>query len=282
MKLKIDHVAIAGSRLAPLQDAFAEVGLKTDYGGPHSNGITHMSLLGFADGSYIELISSFKTTETSPWWHEHIIGDGGPCAWAVEVEDVAEEASRAAALGIPVDGPTYYHRERPDGTRVEWDLAIIGNEGMGALLPFVLKDRTPRHYRVSTSVSVGDTELTGIGLLVLGVKDMERACNLFQCVYGLPAPPQLTESSGLKVSLASFHEQPFALATPLESDGWLSERLARFGDSPCACLIGTTDLAASMKRFPLRESEPWFGRQVAWFNSPALDRLRIGVIGLKR
>ena len=58
--LKIDHVTIAGPRLEAMQAAFAGLGFTTDYGGPHSNGITHMALLGFRDGSYIELISSLE------------------------------------------------------------------------------------------------------------------------------------------------------------------------------------------------------------------------------
>ena len=53
--LKIDHVTIAGPELAPMERAFAGVGLVTDYGGPHSNGVTHMAWLGFNDGSYNEL-----------------------------------------------------------------------------------------------------------------------------------------------------------------------------------------------------------------------------------
>ncbi len=279
MKLKIDHVAVAGSRLEPLQSAFADVGLATDYGGPHSNGVTHMSLLGFDDGSYIELISSLRSDRVSPWWHEHIVGDAGPCAWALETDDVAVEAQRARALGITVAGPTHVFRDRPDGTRVEWDQAILGDHGMGALLPFVLKDRTPRHYRVKPSVSVADTELKAVGLVVLGIADLDRASKLFQHLYDLP-PPTVCESSSFAATLAHFENQPFALATPPAPQGWLHNRLMQFGDSPCACLIGTTDFAASKKRFPLGKVETWFDRQVAWFGAAAFDRLKIGLIEL--
>ena len=80
MHLKIDQVTIPGSSLAEMDKAFADIGLTTDYGGPHSNGITHMSLLGFDDGSYIELISSLEPgKKDSAFWGEHIAGNGGPC-----------------------------------------------------------------------------------------------------------------------------------------------------------------------------------------------------------
>src|SRR5437667_9181970 len=115
MDLKIDHFTIAGRDLAQLDQLFSNLGMTTDYGGLHSNGITHMSLLGFDDGSYIELISTLETGKKSPLWNGHISNNGGPCAWAVEVDDIHAEAARIASLGLPVKGPLYYNRKRPDG-----------------------------------------------------------------------------------------------------------------------------------------------------------------------
>ena len=66
----------------------------------------HMALLGFKDGSYIELISTQtpEPLENIPAWGKHIVGDGGPCAWAIQVDDVAAEAARVSALGLSVVG----------------------------------------------------------------------------------------------------------------------------------------------------------------------------------
>ena len=50
MTVKIDHATLAAPTLAQLDQAFTSLGLKPVYGGPHSNQITHMSLLGFEDG----------------------------------------------------------------------------------------------------------------------------------------------------------------------------------------------------------------------------------------
>ena len=66
--MKLDHVTIAGSSLDRLRDAFARIGLATEYGGAHANGVTHMALLGFDDGSYIELASTVK-----PGWRSVMI-----------------------------------------------------------------------------------------------------------------------------------------------------------------------------------------------------------------
>src|SRR5205807_845756 len=133
LNLQIDHVTVAGSDLALLQRAFAEAGLPTDYGGLHSNGVTHMALLGFEDGSYLELISTVKAGAPSPWWPRQIVEDGGPCAWCARVDDLAAECARLSGLGILVQGPTSFHRERPDGARVEWDLAFLGTGERGAV-----------------------------------------------------------------------------------------------------------------------------------------------------
>ncbi len=278
MQLKIDHVTIAAPRLEPLQRAFAEAGLAPDYGGPHSNNVTHMAFVGFDDGSYIELISTLAPGARSPWWDAHIAGDAGPCAWAVEVEDVAAEAERVRALGIPVDGPRHYARERPDGMRIEWDLAILGEQGMGAQLPFIIKDRTPRAQRVSPSASVAGTELRGIALVVLSVVDIEPTIRLLQQVYSLPAP-QRQDLPSFGAALAGFVGQPFALAAPLAADNWLAQRLARFGPSPCAFLIGTKDIQGSPQRLPLSAPGHVFGRELRWFRGEPLHRYRLGVIG---
>ncbi|PSQ09805.1 hypothetical protein BRC93_12015 [Halobacteriales archaeon QS_5_70_15] len=56
----VDHAVVAGSDLDALGTAFADVGLETEYGGEHSNGVTHNRTLGFADGSYLELISTIE------------------------------------------------------------------------------------------------------------------------------------------------------------------------------------------------------------------------------
>ncbi len=279
MQLKIDHVTIAGSRLETLQRAFAEAGLATDYGGPHSNNVSHMALLGFDDGSYIELISTLEPGQRSPWWDAHIRDDGGPCAWAVEVDDVAAETRRVAGLGISVDGPIHYARERPDGVRIEWDLAILGEQGMGALLPFVIKDQTPRKLRVSPSASVAGTALTGVALVIIAVPAIEPASELFQRVYGLPVPA-ISEWHELGARFARFEEQPFALAAPLDTGSWLRNRLDRFGPSPCAYLIGSTDIAATAKRLPVTNTRGWSGQRLAWFALQTASHLRLGVINV--
>jgi hypothetical protein len=275
--LKIDHVTIAGPDLARMQQAFARLSLTTDYGGLHANGITHMALLGFRDGSYLELISAVEPGQKDEvYWGEQIVGDGGPCAWAVRVEDVAAEAARIAALGIEVDGPVYGNRRRPDETVVEWEQAILGRQGAGAKLPFMIKDITPRTWRVTPSASVVNGSLVGITAVVLGVQKLEESIALFQRVYGWPEPLIKTERT-FEAHLAAFQDAPVVLAMPLSEESWLGQRLARFGESPCAYLIGTDDFGTACRQFDLAEADPWFDHSLAWFDPAKLNGVRLGV-----
>lgn len=275
--LTIDHVTIAGPALAPMEQAFAGVGLPTDYGGPHSNGITHMALLGFADGSYIELISSLEPEpKQTIFWTEQIAGNGGPCAWAVQSEDVAAEAVRLKALGITVKGPEYMHRRRPDGRVVEWDLAFLGDEAAGATLPFMIKDITPREWRVQPSAGVAG-RLTGVAQVILGVEHLADVIDLFRRAYGWSVP-QLQHDPGFPARLAHFAGTPVTLAAPLAKDDWLAQRLGRFGPSPCAFLLGTANFEAAKREFSLISATEWFGRSLAWFDPARLDGVKLGVI----
>lgn len=275
--LKLDHVTIAGPALAPLEQAYAAAGLTTAYGGPHSNGITHMALLGFSDGSYLELISSLQAgLKDTVFWGTHITENGGPCAWAVQVDDMTAEVARLAALGIPVSQPAYYQRRRPDGVLLEWDLAIVGHGGAGAVLPFLIKDITPREWRVHPADSVAGW-LTGVAAVILGVASLAEATQLFQDAYGWPAPIVKADPA-FKANLAYFSGTPVVLAASLAADDWLAQRLARLGESPCAYLLQAADFEAACQHFGLTPGPAWFDRPVAWFDRAKLHDLPLGII----
>jgi hypothetical protein len=277
MKLEVDHVTLGASRLEALASAFAAVGLAADYGGLHSNGITHMSQLVFADGSYVELVSVLRPGQPSPWWHEHIVHEGGPCAWAVRVDDVDAEVRRLRARGVTVGDASHMDRKRPDGQVVEWDLAFVGDHGAGAMHPFIINDRTPRELRVPDSESVADTELAGVHSVVLGVPDVAEAGETFQDAYDLSTPQRLSADDG-QLDMAVFPGEPLILVSPASRDSWLAERLELFGPTPCAFLLGSRDLEASRDRSRLGPVQSFGEVPVAWFDGDPLLGRWLGVV----
>lgn len=279
MKLVIDHVTLGVSRLEALAGAFAANGMAAEYGGPHANGVTHMSLISFEDGSYVELISVMRPGQPAPWWQEHIVLEGGPCAWAVHADDVVDEAERLRARGITVGEVTHRGRSRPDGQAVEWVLAYVGDLGAGAMHPFIIEDSTPRELRVPKSESVAGSELTGVRKVVLGVEDVGAASEEFQEAYDLP-PPERASADGGRLNMATFPGEPLILVSPATGEGWLVDRLAKFGPTPCAFLFGSRDLAASRERSRLGEAEDFGGERVAWFDGDPLLGRWIGVVAV--
>lgn len=276
--LSVDHVTIAGTNLSQLQDAFDAVGLATEYGGAHSNGVTHMALLGFNDGSYIELISTISADQRNiPIWKEHIVRDGGPCGWAARCDDVAAELKRLAGAGLAVQGPFPGSRQRPDGKTAAWNLGFVGKQSPGGVLPFIIEDTAPRANRVQPSSSVAGSTLRGVALVVIGVSDLTDSIALFRRAYDWPAP-WIREDQEFGARLAHFLGTPVVLAAPASADNWLAKRIERFGESPCALLIRTGDFPTTARRFGLDWTTPWFGRLVAWFDPADLNGTRLGLI----
>lgn len=276
-KLKIDHITIASPDLAPQEEQLNAIGLKTSYGGRHSNGITHMSMVSFPDGSYIELIAKIVTDRPSPLWNRAIVENAGICAWAIETSDVALECQRLLNLGVPVKAPQYMHRQTPTGAQAEWDLAFVGEHEPGAKLPFIIKDRTAREIRVPRP---SDSELTGINYIILGVEDLETSVNLFRQIYHLDAPI-LIEEDYLAAQLAYFTEAPLMLATPLNPQtGQLSQKLQLFGDIPIGLLIGTNDMPRTKTRLSesISKQTEIVGKEVIWLNPATLIGTNTGFI----
>ncbi len=275
--LELDHVSICGPDLDALRQAFTDVGMTPDFGGPHGNGVTQMALIGFDDQSYIELIAPVKTgvTEGSDW-AKFMTGDAGTCAWAVGTNVLLQDVDSLKKAGIAVSEPKRGSRKRPDGMSLEWMTAQVGPGSPGSILPFIIEDQTPRPWRVQTSESVKGAPAYGVENVIVGVNNLDSAIALFRKAYGWAEP--LTENQKDFGKLAYFPGEPVILAAP-SGGGWLADRLGRFGESPVAYLLGTRDFAGAAKKYKLNNTKTWFGQKVAWFDPAKLKGARVGVIG---
>jgi len=275
--LELDHASICGSNLDALRQELTDVGLTPDLGGPHGNGITQMAMIGFDDGTYLELIAPIKPgVTTGSDWARVMSEDAVTCAWAVGTNVLLLEVDRLKKAGIPVTTPERGSRKRPDGMSIEWMKADAGAGTPGSTLPFIIEDQTPRAWRVQTSASVAGGPLYGIENVVLGVNNLDASIALFRKAYGWSEP--ITEIQKDIGKLAYFPGEPVILAAPA-GGGWLAERISKFGEIPVAYLLGTRDFPAASKKYKLSGTKTWFGQKVAWFDAGKLKGVRLGVIG---
>jgi hypothetical protein len=280
MRVKVDHATVCASELEPMRKAFANIGLGTDDGGPHANDVT-MALVGFEDGSYLELIAPMKAGESVPGftssWEKLMAGKGGPCGWAVATPDIKQEVERLKTAGISTGELKSGSRKRPDGIAIEWTTADVGSGPSGGMLPFIIQDRTPQDWR-APSASVRNSGLIGIDAVVLVVNSLDRAAALFQQAYGWP-PPVIEQHWDFDAKLAYFPGEPVILASPLPGRSWLAEHLQKFGETPVGFVLQTQNFDAAAKRFHISYNITWFGQKFAWFDRKKLHGVRLGIWG---
>ncbi|MDX1747515.1 MAG: VOC family protein [Halobacteriales archaeon] len=278
MDLTIDHVSIAGEPLEQMERQLSEAGLPPTYGGVHDNDATHMSTVGFADGSYLELISALDPDTESPWWNWHIHENAGPCAWAAHVEDVEAAATEFAERGIPVAGPDRITREREDGVVVEFELAFLGGGEPGTELPFLIGDVTPRERRIAPDPATEAVGLEGVAEVVLGVPNVGSTLDRFRHAFDVGGT---TEASRLDLGAVVHRmpELPVSLALPV-GEGWLADRVHKFEVCPCCYLLAASDFERALDRLPIEEEEDrWNGRRLAWFDEGLFPGGRLGILG---
>ena len=267
-ELKIDHVTLAGARLQEMREGFtAATGIPTEYGGAHANHITEMALASFPDGSYLELMGIQKGADAGAvathTWGRFLRDNGGPCAFALRVMDVTAEIQRLSKAGIRVGDAEKSGRTRPDGVALSWETADVGSGPRGSFFPFLIRDFTSRENRAYPSGRPTSTRFRGVGLVVIGVRDLEGSIAQYRKAFQLPEPKRQRDRA-FDADLAWFEGTPVALAVSLTRDSWLAQRISHYGDSPCAFVLTATS------RMTGRKASNWFGRSIFWMGDAKL------------
>jgi len=268
-EIKIDHVTVAGSDVKKLQAALSAVGIPSVYGGAHTNGATEMALSSFPDGSYLELMGLQANADPrlvgEHAWGKFLKGNAGPCAWAVREKDMAAEVKRLQGAGIAVAAPEHSGRARPDGVRLEWETSNVGAEPRGTFFPFLIHDFTPRDQRAFPQKKPITRDFTGVTKVVIAVRNLDEAIKRYRQAYGEPPPiKQVDQNFGALLALMG--KVPVVLAQPLTPDSWLAERLDRFGEAPCAFVLGAT----APGHYHAASKTRWFGVDLSWFDTEEL------------
>jgi len=269
--LKIDHVTVAGTNLDLMRQAFyAASGISTEYGGRHVNHATEMAVVSFPDGSYIELMGIVANADPAAVaaheWSKFLTSNAGPCGFALRTTDLAAESATLRAHGISVGKTTPGGRTRPDGVRLQWEIADVGPGPRGSLFPFLIVDGTPRENRVYPGGKPTTDGFHGVGWVVIGVHDLEQAIAQYRAAFGLPLPRRQTDEH-FGARLAWFEHTPFVLAEGLDNEAWLTRRVHEYGDGPCAIVLASGGL---------RSASEWFGHAIFWTDEAKLG-WRLGI-----
>jgi hypothetical protein len=267
--LQIDHVTACGADVKKMQAALENLGIHSQYGGPHAGKVSEMALASFADGSYLELIAIQPDTDPKlvpgHEWGKQMQANAGPCAWAARSRDVAAEINRLKTAGIKVSEPERSGRARPDGVRLDWETAQVGDRTRGTYFPFLIRDFTARTARVFPAGKPTAANIEGVAKIVVAVQDLPRAIEDFRRAFELPAPRRETNSAW-KVNLAAFDQTPLVLAQPLGTESWVAERVRQFGEGPVAIALGSGSLPGKLAG----ERSTWFGKSIVWLDAQQL------------
>jgi hypothetical protein len=224
-----------------------------------------MALVSFPDGSYLEVMGIQPGADPkrvdAHEWAAALKGDAGPAAWAVRVKDMAAEVQRLQAAGVKVTGPAPGGRQRPDGVKLEWQSSTLGEETRGTFFPFLIQDISKREQRVYPQGKPVTRDFKGVTRVVIAVRNLEDAIKRYREAYQLPAAiKQVDQAFGAQLALVG--DAPVILAQPLSLGSWLTERLDRFGEGPCAFVLGNT-----RGKYATASKSRWFGVDISWFDS---------------
>ena len=180
----LDHVVLV---VLELEAAVAEHrgrGFTVTPGGEHAGGLTHNALVGFEDGSYLELIAfhDLAAAHGKHSWAPVAERGGGWADFALLSDDLRQDA---AALGDllarpPEDGG----RLRPDGLALAWRVARLHKP-----LPFLIEDLTARDLRVPSGAAAKHANgITGVAGIVVGTTDPARITERYAALRERGAP----------------------------------------------------------------------------------------------
>ena len=165
-----DHVVLVVLELAAAVADHRARGFTVTPGGEHAGGLTHNALVGFGDGSYLELIAfhDLAAARGKHSWAPVAERGGGWADFALLSDDLLADAD--ALDDLVARPPEEGGRRRPDGVAIAWRVARLH-----APLPFLIQDLTARGLRVPGGDAARHANgTTGVAEIVLGATEPAR------------------------------------------------------------------------------------------------------------
>ncbi len=216
MSLLLDHIVIRVHDLTQTIEDFTALGFTVQQGGTHADGVTHNALIGFADGSYIELIAFLQAAPQRRWWDVGQRHGDGFVDYALLPSSVAAVIDAAHGRGLQYDGPQAGGRVRPDGARLEWQTGRPQTSD----LPFLCGDITPRDLRVAEgAVREHANGVRGVASLTVAVEDLKASLQRYRALLGF-ADARTVALPGLGAASAtvSIGDASVVLLSPVHVD----------------------------------------------------------------
>lgn len=231
----VDHLVILVSELESAIASYREQGFTVVPGGHHPTK-THNALIGFADGSYLELLAFYEPNPQSKWWPRLAQG-GGLIAVCMQTDDLRGEIAAFRRAGIGMTDPMPLSRTRPDGYHLKWVLSL--HEGdQRDVVPFLIEDETPRDERVPKEREHSN-QVTGIGTVTFAVQDVQEARRWYSQALGRDGRGIDVEdlgAGGVRFTVGG-HDLDFV--APKRPMGKLHEWLQARGPSPFSVVLKT-------------------------------------------
>ena len=240
----IDHIVIVVRSLERAIATYRDLGFTVVEGGRHPYG-SYNALIGFADGSYIEVLSFYEESPAHPWWNLLHERGGGLVDFCMATDDIRADLAafraQGAAMGDLVEGA----RSRPDGYQVKWINNKVGGDYQG-VIPFIIEDLTPRDQRLPTDCSHRNG-VTGIHSLRLVTADLERHAGIMAAVLQMEGRAFVDlnlRARGIRLSAGS-HTLDYL--TPNAANSPLQRHLDEGKPAPWGVSFATTGSPASFQ-----------------------------------
>ncbi len=245
----IDHIVIVVHSLEAAISTYRALGFTVVEGGRHPYG-SYNALIGFADGSYIEVLGFYEESPAHAWWHLLHERGGGLVDFCMATDDIRADLAAFRAQGVSMGDLVDGARSRPDGYQVKWINNKVGSEFQG-VVPFIIEDVTPRAERLPRETAHANG-VRGIGGLSLVTAELERQAGIMAAVTGAEAQPFRDDALGARGIRLRVGAHALEYLTPVDAGSPLQRHLDENKPVPWGVSFVTTGAAA---RFDADQTE---------------------------
>jgi catechol 2,3-dioxygenase-like lactoylglutathione lyase family enzyme len=252
----IDHIVIVVRDLEAAIASYGQLGFTVVRGGKHPIG-SHNALIAFADGAYIELIAFLEPGVAHPW--NAALGRGGGLVdYCMATDDLRADVDAFRHAGAAISDPAPLSRERPDGYKLSWVLAIPGPPWSG-VAPFLIEDETPRDERVPRERSHRNGAI-GIRALTVAVESIDAIREVFGRVLRIAGAPIERYDLGARGVRFRIGPHDIEFVAPAARSGPIADWLATRGPSPyAATLVSSPAQSRTLDSAPAQNARLAFG-----------------------